>query len=255
MATTPKIKAALSTLQQNHALPSEDWQPEPAPETPEIPEAPEDMVETPTPPARIWEIKVCAYKGQSSAGPMVWFIFPPDARDHIRQTYQRVTLQKLDEEHWQITKGGYRKFSKYDKKIKLTYTDPGIEPFGSSAAEAVEANGEILIYLAKENRVPIAQLTGVPKSAPPQPPQMKKPAPKPVPPIRLKADPAPPVDSPPVQHVKVTMQQPMLMTTSTLMEQRMYDIIRQVYDIQELCPYRLVILADGRLVWRAPEIG
>jgi hypothetical protein len=201
--------------------------------------------------ARTWEVKVAAYTGQSSKGPVVWFIFPKQASDYIKETYRRVAVERLDEEHWQITNGGSRKFNAYDgDKLKLTYSDADISPFGSSPAEAVEANGEILIFLPTGNRIPIATMSNFHSKPQPQP------QPKPVPPIRLKSDPVQPDPTPPpVQQAKVTIQQPMLMTSSTLMEQRMRDLIRQIYDIEDLCPYRLVRLSDGRLSWRAPEIA
>lgn len=196
------------------------------------------------PAAQTWTVKVSAYTGQSS-GAMVWFIFPREATDYIKKRYpEPMLIERLDDEHWQITSGGTHSFTPYQgNRMRLIYSDKDVVPFGSSIADVVEANGEILIFLAKENRKPLGPPFYIPK-------------PKPVPPIRLKIDPAPPVNPPPpVQYATVTMQQPMLMTTSTLMEQRMLDIIRQIYDIQELCPYRLVILPDGRLTWRAPEIG
>jgi hypothetical protein len=204
------------------------------------------------PAARTWEIKVCAYRsGKQNKWPVVWFMFPKEATPFIQATFPGgVTVDRLDDEHWKLTASGNNKFTHYqNNRLKLTYTDRQLEPFGSSDAEAVEANGEFLIFMAKTNRKPIISPIPYPK-------------PKPVPPIRLKVDPQPdppPVQQinppPPVQQIKVTVQQPMLMTTSTLMEQRMLDIIRQIYDIQELCPYKIVVLPDGRIVWRAREIG
>jgi hypothetical protein len=200
--------------------------------------------------SKTWEIKVCAYNNGGTRGPIVWFVFKKSDAQEIQQSYSGgVHIDKLDEEHWKISPGGKHRFVSYGKGIKVSRIEPGMTPFGSSPAEAVEVNGEILVYLPK--RLPITPMM------PPRPSAdasaihtLKQPKPAPATP-----PPPPPINLPPgVQQVKVTVQQPMLMTTSTLMEQRMRDIVRQVYDIQDLCPYRLVILPDGRLTWRAPDI-
>jgi hypothetical protein len=183
-----------------------------------------------TKPAKTWQpVRMSAYRyvGRNNKPTNVlYFMFPPD----ILQAHpEGMKVERLDDEHWKISSGGRAHFREYGGSVRLTFSDPETAMFGSIEAEAIEADGAILVYLPKEGRPAIA------------PPKLSKPW---------------PTQATPIPATELT-QRPVSATalmTQTTIEDEMREIIRRIQAIEATCPYHLVRLEGGRIQWRAPII-
>jgi hypothetical protein len=177
----------------------------------------------------IWPVKVSAYEGAQ-----VWFLFPKE----LKQSFSgRYTVERLDDENWRISPGGSTQFRDYHQgnSIKLSYHDTGVAKFRTSLAEAIESDGELLVYLPLKNRVPFSSpIVTQPTSS-----------------IILKEETSI-VTPTPVENL-VSLKTTDAKVEPPSMEERMRTLVRQVREIEALCPYRLV-RENGRIFWQAPTI-
>jgi hypothetical protein len=186
------------------------------------------------PKPKTWDVKVSAYgRGRGLGGACLWFLFPPDIMKAFKGG---VTLEQLDEEHWKVSPGGITKFHSYayGRHAKLTLTRSDLDPFGSVQADAIESDGEILIYVAKEGRPPVKPVGSAEPAAPVAVP-IAAPKGAPATPKAAVATPTAPAANAPS------------------MEARMRAILAEARELEAACPYRLVRIEE-RLVWQAPNI-
>jgi len=174
-------------------------------------------VPNPPKPSKNWKVWVCGYKFKDTT--QLFFYF----RHGIEQLFPNgVSCKQLDAEHWKLTNGGRSKFHRANARMKVCFNVQGVELFGSTIAEAVEADGAILVYLPMAKRAKVQPHGQVVRW------DFTKPTPKPA--------------------------QAALTTPPASLENQMRDIIRQIQAIEATCPYHLVRLEGGRIQWRAPVI-
>jgi hypothetical protein len=193
-----------------------------------------------TAPGKKWDVKVASYnRSKGEKGTSLWFLFPPEIRDEFAIS---VAVEKLDEEHWKITKGGAGNFTEYSRGhyARVTSIDHHGEPFGMSWAEAIQVGDDILVYLARDKRsgLDLARMAAAnqARSNPPEPRS-------PVPPV---------IAAPPPAHREARPVMPP--QGGEIPQTLMREILREVERIEALGPYRLTRLKDDKLVWRAPII-
>lgn len=132
---TPSEETYVPPLESEPEVSTHKPQPQPAP-TP-----------TPTRPTRIWQVTVNCYQAHASRN-VVSMLFPPEIMD----TAFSFRVEKLDDEHWRLRPGGVRTFRPYyGPAARLTFVDD-CKPFGRMHVEAVEVDGEILIYVPLNTR-------------------------------------------------------------------------------------------------------
>jgi len=189
-------------------------------------------------PSKTWRVWMCGYAAGVSTQVYLHF------EDGIKQVFPNgVKIERLDDEHWKLSPGGHHRLYGKSSRVTVSYNDKQIKPFGSTKAEAVEADGALLVYLPVEKRAPVAP----PKGSTPWPTQVAQPTTKPV------AMPFNPQQPAPVPAALITKPAPTPPVPASL-EAQMRDIIRQVQAIEATCPYHLVRLEGGRIQWRAPVI-
>ena len=181
-------------------------------------------VPPPAPPAKVWPVRVAAYRsGADARGAVMQFVFDKA----VAANYDCVVIEQLDPENWKIVKTGksrwrFTPFNDSGSKVILKVMIPGLLAFTATDTEAVEANGEILVHLPLAGR--------------------RAPA------VKYTAE--------TVETVAVATR-PFVatVTESTLdsMETRMRAVLLEARAIEAACPYRL-IRGDGRLAWTAPVI-
>jgi len=187
-----------------------------------------------TKPSKVWQpVRLSAYHymdKQYKHSNVLYFVFP---REILAAHPEGMKIESLDSEHWKITRGGHSHFREYGgSSTRITFADPNTAaPFGSTEAEAIEADGAILVYLPLEGRAPIAS----PKTSKPWPTQAAL--------TPLAAE-----NLRPIAATALTIPVP------ANLEQEMRDIKRRILAVEATCPYRLVRLEGGRIQWRAPII-
>jgi len=197
------------------------------------------QIEESAPATKTWTLRMSAYKSSKSTS-VVWFIFP---KGMMNEYPNGMKIERLDDEHWKISPGGTKQFHEYANHARIIYNDR-IPVFGSCKAEAIEEAGEILVFLAKDNRrmvnspAPFAEIANR-KSAPtPAIPDTRGPK------LPHEGMPIAP-ESPP---------QPVPPMSGLAMEVQMRSFIRGAREIEAMTPYRVTRMPDGRLVWQAPVI-
>ena len=179
----------------------------------------------PTSPTRTWEVQLAAYRSTNTASVILQMVFPAEITVMFPGG---LDIEQLDPEHWKIARGGDKQFGVYSgRKSIIKYSMRDAEPFGSTPAEAVEANGEILIYLPLTGR---RSVTG--KYQPTKAVVAARTAPIVAPATAPAVEPAP---------------------TPASLEARMRAVLLEARAIEALCPYQL-IRGDGKLAWAAPVI-
>jgi hypothetical protein len=193
-------------------MPEPDNYPEPEPDKPEPVEAP---------PACTWAVKAAAYN-LPEGRPAVHFEFPAV----IRQTIPSFRLEQIDAEHWRIRRHGPRRWStSRSGSGACTTMSSDCEPFRSVTVEAVEVDGEVLVFVPMSARQPLRPPHRTMRAV-----QTPRPEPQP-------SEPQP---------------APLLQPERTL-EDGMRAVLRYAREIEALSPYRLIRVNDG-LSWRAPTI-
>jgi hypothetical protein len=193
-------------------------------------------------PSKTWAVRVCAY-AHKKYSTQVYFHFERG----VEQSFpDGIKIERLDDEHWKLSRGGAR-FSTKGTRMTISYLDSSAAPFGTTKAEAVEADGAILVYLPKDNRAKVA----TPKASNPWPTQpTTKPvvAATPVAPTALTTKHPAPVPA------TLAMGSNSTLVYGSLLIEHMHDIIKSIQEVEASCPYRLVRLEGGRIQWRAPVI-
>lgn len=224
---------------------------EPAPES-------EQKVTAPAPaPAKTWSVTISAYRYKGS-GVQAQILFPRD----ILLTLPTFRVEQLDAEHWKFRRGGPRAWTKVpwakDRQVRTSVaaTHP-IEPFAAMRADAVEVDGEVLLYVPLAERKPLSSTMGRPTVAPkkveeakPEPGRWAREFQKQV--EAAKPEPAPP----PVTPTPAPARPPAiaaLEAASLHLEAHLREVLGRVRDIEHLTPYRLWREGDA-LMWRAPVI-
>lgn len=92
--------------------------------------------------ARVWEVKVCAYRAAPAARPQLALEFPAD----VRTTIPVFTVDQIDDEHWRIRSGGVKKWSVTPAGVRTTVA-ADCDPFRPVIVEAVDVDGEVLIHV------------------------------------------------------------------------------------------------------------
>jgi hypothetical protein len=190
---------------------------------------PEPIQDTPADtPAKTWPVSIGAYRSQDHTRQRFFtqlnFYFPLEIMTRFPDG---MAVERLDDESWKIypVPGSGRNVLHFrqqgKRKARMSYTDDGVEPFQMVDGEAVEADNSLLVYLPMAKREEVAR----PRTAP-------QPAPAPV----KSALPMPPTER------------------MTDLEEQMREITNRVRVIEAMCPYRLVRLEGGRILWRAPII-
>lgn len=185
--------------------------------------------------AKIWPVLAGAYNASPAAKePTLNLMFPAG----IAKEMPTFEIEAMDPEHWKLTPNGPRKWSMTKGKgARTNITCWGSPPFASIRCDAIQADGEVLVY------VPLSQ-----RRPPVRSPHYKRPA---------FAVPAP---RQPQTEEKIAMHQrpvphpmPPLVEVPP-MEFRMRVILEQARELEKTTPYRL-IRQDDRLVWQAPVIA
>lgn len=221
------------------------------------PAAQQEVVASPTS-STTWTVRIAAYQTANLVKVnkrRVYITFPDSV---VRNTFDTATfnVNKLDEEHWKLSTDGDNNYTVWrtDKQGRtMVVFDDDVEAFSATDGEAVEANDEILIYLARSARQPARPLRG---KLVPHPDSDTDDGVREAPPAK---EPAPPAPAPQpngdlLRRALIRSSVPAEALKPMTPEERMREIIRQIREIEAASPYRLVHLADGRIVWRAPTI-
>lgn len=189
----------------------------------------------PTTPAKTWPVSIGAYCSQDSARnksfTQVNFYFPVEI---IERFPGGMAVERLDDENWKLypVEGTGKSVLHFrqqgNRRARMSYTDGSVEAFQVVDGEALEADDTLLIYLPMSKREDITHPR--PKVA------TVRPAPVPAPVPVKSALPTPPPER------------------MTDLEEQMREITNRVRVIEAMCPYRLVRLEGGRILWRAPII-
>ena len=179
-------------------------------------------------PAKTWSVMVSAYRYKH--GVQAQFLFPKD----IALTLPTFRIEQLDAEHWKFRRGTRAWMTvpwAKDRQVRTSsMTMPQTQPHASMRVDAIEVDGEVLLYIPLADRKPLSPFMGRPTVAPKKVEEAKpEPAPVPVP---------VPVPAP----VKLSH-----------IEFRLREALAQVRDLEKLTPYRLAREGDA-LMWRAPVI-
>lgn len=115
--------------------------------TDEPPEEPQAAAE-PQPESRVWQVKLAAYYVRGQPLTTVWFIF----QQAVTERFPTVQIERLDEENWKLSPGD-RVWSRHSNGwVKTSISLREVQPFAITVGEAIETDGEILIYLAQDKR-------------------------------------------------------------------------------------------------------
>ncbi len=221
-----------------------DWPvhtvPEPAPELPiEPPPAPE--------PAKVWPVMVSGYRN-ATCSPAIHFIFPAAIAD----TLPAFSVEQLDPEHWRF-RPGPRPWRSVPWSpngcLRTSITaDSNTEAFRSMPVDAIEADGEVLVFCPLADRVP-PMIKHRPPSKYAVTPLKEEPMPEPTIPEQRDA-----IEEKIAMHERPVPHPMPPLVEVPQMEVRMRTVLEQARKLEKHTPYRLV--RDGeRLVWRAPVIA
>ena len=202
--------------------------------------------------SQTWDLRVGAYT--SKYGKTLLFSFP---RSIMKKFPAGIKIEKLDEENWKFASGKGPKFVPYyGDRVKISHYDPTCPVFGSSPGEAVESDGDVLVYCPIATRMATAKPTPWIKTAEGMRPENPAPLPITTPTPLQKVSPMPqqpllsePPASPPEPPPAIIVE-----PVAGNLEARMRAVIAEVKSIEAACPYHLARLESGRIVWRAPVI-
>lgn len=184
-------------------------------------------------PARTWSVLASAYLSGGSHRTQVQFVFPAGIADAL----PTFSVELLDSENWKFRCGGtrgWRAVPWHKDMVRTSVSAGDIEPFSTLSVDAIEADGEVLVYIPLANR----RLPEVYKN------------------LRRKQEEMPTMLEPRdlIENVSEPPPPPEPVVPVTSLEGRLRGVLQQIREIEAQCPYRLSREGD-RVVWQAPVIG
>lgn len=178
---------------------------------------------------RSWPVTVSAYQQHRTRMCVVHFLLPLDAAKTFSDGH--ASIEQIDPENWRITPGGSQPLVQRGRKQRVSYYTQ-VEPFAATLAEAVEVDGDILIYLPMENRMPPAtsNRAETPTHTAALSPTSNYPA-----------------------NGQDRQEEGQETGELVINAERMREVLHQIRAIENACPYRLKRV-EGRVVWQAPTI-
>ena len=184
-------------------------------------------------PAKVWPVMVSGYRN-ASCSPAIHFIFPAA----IAKTLPAFSIEQLDPEHWRF-RPGPRPWRSVPWSpngcLRTSITAGNVEAFRAMPVDAIEADGEVLVFCPLADRVPPTIKHRPPSKYAVKPPLKEEPMPEPTIPEQRAAI---------EEAIAAAKPEPVV---------RMREILHQIREIEAQCPYRLSREGD-RLVWHAPVI-